>query len=89
MSTLINLVGTRLEIQEYLHNGNLTAARNLITNRMIAPRLLSQWLTPAQRAAIAAPPEPIVMQQAHAAPPPIVPMAQLKREVAQLALELV
>lgn len=47
MSMLINLVGTRLEIQEHVYHGNLAAARNLITNRMISPWLLAQWLTPA------------------------------------------
>ncbi|MFD3165440.1 hypothetical protein [Herpetosiphon sp. NSE202] len=76
MSTLINLVGTRLEIQEHLHNGNLAAARNLITNRMLAPWRMAKWLTPAQQAALAA-------------PLPNEPMAQPKREVTQLALELV
>ncbi len=87
MSILINLVGTRLEIQAHLHHGNLAAARNLITNRMIAPRLLAQWLTPAQQSAIAAPPEPIVVQ-AQATALPTALMVQPKREVAQLALEL-
>ncbi|XSG76773.1 hypothetical protein ACP8Y2_07145 [Herpetosiphon llansteffanensis] len=50
MRTLINLVGTRLEIQAQLHHGNVAAARNLITNRMISPWLLSTWLTPAEQA---------------------------------------
>ena len=50
MSTLINLVGTRLEIQAQLRSGNIAAARNLITNRMISPWLLATWLTPAQQA---------------------------------------
>lgn len=49
MSTLINLVGTRLEIQAQLHHGNIAAARNLITNRMLSPWLLAKWLTPAQQ----------------------------------------
>lgn len=75
MRTLNNLVGTRLEIQAQLHQGNIAAARNLIANRMISPWLVATWLTPAQQAALVA-------------PLPNEPMAQPKREVTQLVLEL-
>ncbi|WP_110513764.1 hypothetical protein [Herpetosiphon llansteffanensis] len=50
--TLINLAGTQLQVQEYLRAGQLAAARNLLINRNISPRLIAKWLTPEQQEAL-------------------------------------
>lgn len=68
MSTLINLMGTRLDIQAQLRNGNIAAARNLIANRMISPWLLAKWLTPAQQALLTDQSSPAMNHSLPAAP---------------------